>query len=140
MTKSSIDWLGGIETDPLEEVKLDFALEIEQAMKAAGFKRKEFAARLHSSPAWITKVLRGDANLTLATMQQLADALDCRLHVHIAPRHVIGVWSEVCMTGGGVQGYLASTPGQETLQVDSASKSLVVGGYTKNSFQPFATN
>lgn len=60
--------------------------EVEARMARQGVSRAELARRLGSSKAYVTKVLGGNVNFTLATMRRLADALDADLQVHLADR------------------------------------------------------
>lgn len=98
-TDESLSWFSDLERDEFEHLKLEFAQQIDHAIGRIGLKRREVAARMGTTPAWVTKVLRGDANPTLETMQRLADAVDCRVHLHVAPKHVFGVWTEVQQRG-----------------------------------------
>lgn len=59
---------------PAEVAMLEFARVLNDAMSARGISRAELARRIGASPAYVTKVLRGDANLTIATMVKLAGA------------------------------------------------------------------
>jgi transcriptional regulator with XRE-family HTH domain len=60
--------------------------EIEARMARQGVSRAELARRLGSSKAYVTKVLGGNVNFTLATMARLADALDADLQIGLADR------------------------------------------------------
>jgi transcriptional regulator with XRE-family HTH domain len=53
-------------------------------MKKQGVTRAELARRLGSSPAYVTKILRGEANFTLATQVRLGRALEKELRFHFA--------------------------------------------------------
>ncbi len=75
-------WLAGTVQEFTEEV---FGL-----MKQKGVTRSELARRLGTSPAYVTKILRGNANFTLATMVRLARALDAELCVQLTPSEVAG--------------------------------------------------
>jgi ribosome-binding protein aMBF1 (putative translation factor) len=59
---------------PAEAAMLEFASALNDAMSAHQISRAELARRIGASPAYVTKVLRGDANLTIATMAKLAGA------------------------------------------------------------------
>jgi transcriptional regulator with XRE-family HTH domain len=45
--------------------------------------RVELARRLGASPAYVTKILRGKVNFTLATMVRLSRAVGGELHVQL---------------------------------------------------------
>ncbi|WP_321931514.1 helix-turn-helix domain-containing protein [Paraburkholderia guartelaensis] len=91
----SLDWYAAIEARHIDEVKLELALELDRAAKSLGMLKKDVAERMGTSGAWISKVLRGDANPTLDTLQTLAQAVDCNVHVHFAPKDAKVVWTEV---------------------------------------------
>ena len=65
----------------LAHVEMDFTDSLEDLMRRRGVNKTELARRTGTSPAHITKILRGNANLTLATMVKLVRALDGELHV-----------------------------------------------------------
>jgi transcriptional regulator with XRE-family HTH domain len=88
-------WYRAAETDWTDEVKLDFAMSVDLELARCSLTRSDLARSIGTSPAWITKVLRGDANPTLETMQKIASAVECNVHVHLAPKGCVGVWVEV---------------------------------------------
>ncbi|MBN1424512.1 helix-turn-helix transcriptional regulator [Candidatus Fermentibacteria bacterium] len=55
-------------------------------MAERGVSRAELARRLGTSQAYVTKILRGDANFTLTTMIRLVRALGADLNVSVSPR------------------------------------------------------
>jgi transcriptional regulator with XRE-family HTH domain len=63
----------------------EFTEEIFRLMEQEGVSRSELARRLGSSPAYVTKIFRGNANFTLATMVRLARALGAELRFQLAP-------------------------------------------------------
>ncbi len=67
-----------------EDAKIEFAVDVERKMQQLGLQRKDLAERIESSPAYVTKLLRGDANLTIESMAKVAYALGGRLSIHIA--------------------------------------------------------
>lgn len=71
---------------------LDFTEEVVGAMEGLGINRSDLARRLGTSPAYITRIMSGNANFTLMTMTKLAMALESELHVHIAPRGARTWW------------------------------------------------
>lgn len=76
------------ENDPaywVEGAILDFTEELCRVMKEKKISRVELARRLGTSPAYITKVLRGNANFTLASMVKLSRALGSELHLRLKP-------------------------------------------------------
>jgi transcriptional regulator with XRE-family HTH domain len=67
-----------IESSPeygVDVAMLQFTDELNRSMVAQGISRAELARRIGASPAYVTKIMRGDANLTLASMVKLAGAV-----------------------------------------------------------------
>ncbi|HWM92247.1 MAG TPA: helix-turn-helix transcriptional regulator [Thermoanaerobaculia bacterium] len=62
---------------------LEFTEAVVREMEYQGISRTELARRLGATPAYVTKLLRGKANFTLATMVRLARALDSEVHVQL---------------------------------------------------------
>jgi len=94
----SIEWLNSLEADDFENFKLDFAVAIERALNTSGKKRVDLAKEIEVSPARITKILRGDANLTMEVMYKMAKALNHKIHVHLAPEDASVRWFNVMTT------------------------------------------
>jgi transcriptional regulator with XRE-family HTH domain len=67
----------------ISELILDFTDDLYRAMKKKNIKKSELATKLGTSPAYITKVLRGDVNFTLKTMFRLAKAVGENFDVHL---------------------------------------------------------
>jgi transcriptional regulator with XRE-family HTH domain len=61
-----------------------FTEEVLAVMERRGISRSELARRLGASPAYVTKILRGDANFTLASMAKLAAALEAELEIGLS--------------------------------------------------------
>jgi transcriptional regulator with XRE-family HTH domain len=98
MTTSPLDWLKSLGNDIdylTEDAKNRFAVCLERRLKDQGLSKADLARELQSSPAYVTKLLRGDANLTIKTMIQLATAVNGRLHLHIASQEHDVKWFEV---------------------------------------------
>lgn len=66
-----------------ERVKLMFSLSLEQQRRSARLSYSELASRIETSPAYITKVFRGDSNLTIETMAKLAVATGSDLDIRL---------------------------------------------------------
>lgn len=62
---------------------LEFTENLVREMDRQGITRTELARRLGATPAYVTKILRGKVNFTLATMVRLARALEGELHVQL---------------------------------------------------------
>lgn len=80
---------------------LDFTTELFHLMEHRGISKKELAERLGTSQAYITKIFRGNANFTLASMTKLVRALDAKLDIQIVPKEEhVKQWFKVLKTGG----------------------------------------
>jgi transcriptional regulator with XRE-family HTH domain len=81
-------WFGSLSVDEAETIKLEFAVAVDKAIKNKSMTRKEIAEILSTSPAWVTKVLRGDVNLTIESMSKLAQAVGYALSIKLEPKNV----------------------------------------------------
>lgn len=66
-----------------ESAKLEFVRSLNQRVRRLNLKNKDLAERTESTPAYISKVMRGDANLTIESMVKLVRATGGCLHFHI---------------------------------------------------------
>jgi len=62
---------------------LEFTESVVREMARRGLTRTALAERLGATPAYVTKILRGKVNFTLATMVRLSHALGTDLHVRL---------------------------------------------------------
>jgi len=63
----------------VELAKQDFAIEMKKAMQRSSISNAELAEALSVSRPMVTKLLRGDANMTIETMVKVAAALGSNL-------------------------------------------------------------
>ncbi len=63
---------------------VNFLADVHARMQAHGMTQAELARKVGVSPAYITKLFRGSANLSVETMAKFSDAVDCKLHLHLA--------------------------------------------------------
>jgi transcriptional regulator with XRE-family HTH domain len=94
----TLDWYRDLENDDeywTESVKTDFAVSLHRLMQQQGINKSDLARRIGSSTAYMTKVLRGDSNLTIRSMVKLARAAGGDLHLHVAAHHCSVRWFEV---------------------------------------------
>lgn len=68
-----------------EGLIIEFTEELSRWMGEKRISRSALAAKIGHSPAYVTKVLRGDANFTAATMTKLARAMGAEVRIHLAP-------------------------------------------------------
>jgi transcriptional regulator with XRE-family HTH domain len=78
-----------------EAAWLQFTEDLHGLMLARNVTRAELARRLGVSPAYITKVFRGTANLTLESMCRLTLAFDASPRLHVAPIDKLTRWNDV---------------------------------------------
>lgn len=74
------------ETDKywIESAKHDLAFGLHRQIRRSGLSNVELAARLNVKPPYISKVMRGDENLTIESMVKLVRAAGGRLHLQVA--------------------------------------------------------
>jgi transcriptional regulator with XRE-family HTH domain len=68
-----------------EGASIRFTEELIARMKDCGLTRSALAEKIGTSPAYITKILRGDTNFTLDSMARIAHAMDCELNFELQP-------------------------------------------------------
>lgn len=68
----------------IEAAKLDFAMSLENQRKLAAMSYSDLAKNIATSPAYISKVFRGDSNLTIESMVKLARATGGELKIGIS--------------------------------------------------------
>lgn len=69
----------------VEGAKVDFAMGLARVMEARDISKAKLAHELGVSKPLVTRILRGDANLTIQTMVRAARAAGGKLHLHVAP-------------------------------------------------------
>ncbi len=68
---------------------LEFTEDLIRVMNRRGLTRTQLANKLGKKPAYITKLLGGENNFTLATMVKVARALDMELKVRLEEAPVV---------------------------------------------------
>lgn len=94
-TDNGIAWYKELSDDleyKTEEAKIAFAVELSKQLDLEGIIRSELADTIGSSPAYITKVLRGESNLTIESMIKLSAAAKGELHIHVTPNNSSMRW------------------------------------------------
>lgn len=85
----------------VERAKLDFARGIELQRRRSGLTYKQVAERIKSSAAYVSKVFRGDSNLTIESMVKLANATNGCLEVRVVPKEeALAGWTAVMSKTG----------------------------------------
>lgn len=83
-----------------EGLLIEIAGRVVEAMENRGITRSELARRLDVSPAYVTKILRGHANLSLESLAKIAFALDFKWECILMPKDAkIGLLSFTDETG-----------------------------------------
>lgn len=77
------------------KVTLDFTEDLVRLMEQREVSNAGLAKKIGSSPAYVTKVLRGDTNFTIETMVRLARALDGQICVHVGRKEDHVRWIDV---------------------------------------------
>ncbi len=78
----------------VERAKLDFALALEKQRRAVDMTYAAIAEKIKSSKAYMSKVFRGDSNLTIESMVKLARATGGTLDIQIVHRQAEApVWT-----------------------------------------------
>lgn len=72
----------------IEKAKLDFSTALERHRRLADMSYTDVARAINTSPAYITKVFRGDSNLTIETMVKLARATGAHLHIDLNDQQI----------------------------------------------------
>jgi len=75
-----------LENDELflvEKNILEFTIQLQQLMERRGISKKDLAKAIGTSQAYITKVFKGKANFTIATMTKLSKAIGGRVNIHV---------------------------------------------------------
>lgn len=86
-----------------QEAILDFSIELHALMVKRNLTKKDIAQRLGVSPAYVTKVFKGEANFTIGSMVRLAKSLNGKLQLHVVPEEEgVGLWFRV-LNGGKAQ-------------------------------------
>jgi len=75
--------------------KLEFTEEMLARMKERGIKKSQLASILGAKPAFVTRLVSGHNNFTIATMVRVARALDCEFRCHLQPAGTKACWLDV---------------------------------------------
>jgi transcriptional regulator with XRE-family HTH domain len=76
----------------LESAKQDFMISIHAAMAKEKITKSILANNIGCSPAYISKILKGDANFTIETMVKISRALNTKLCIHLSDPHESIQW------------------------------------------------
>ncbi len=79
----------------VENAKQHYSVALNKLFQKKGISQTELANKIGTSPAYITKVFRGDTNFTIETMVKLARAVDGELHIDIVAPKEKEEWTKV---------------------------------------------
>lgn len=94
--RSDAEWFHTLESDVdyhIQAAKIDYAVNVERLMDKRSLSRVALAERLKKSAAYITKLLRGEQNLTIASMVRVARSLNCDLKIEMLERGKKLTWA-----------------------------------------------
>ena len=81
----SLNWYESLTEDvgyKIEQNKNAFAILLNTLMMDQDISKADLSRLTGKSAPYITKVLRGDTNLTISSMTKLLDAINCDLHIN----------------------------------------------------------
>ena len=85
MTTQSFDalmkQLGDTPEGQAQHLAVAFLAQVNARMQAQGMSNAELARRMGTSAAYVTKLFRGNANLSLQTIAKLAQAIGVRVQI-----------------------------------------------------------
>ena len=67
----------------VEDATLQFTMQLYRLMQEQGISKTELASRIQVSQPYVTRVLKGRDNLTIATMVKLARAMGAKLQISL---------------------------------------------------------
>lgn len=73
----------------------DFTEDLWRLMEDRDVNKAELARRIDKTPAYVTKVFRGNSNFTIESMVKLAHALEGQLCIHVGRKESNVRWLEV---------------------------------------------
>lgn len=73
----------------VESAKLDFAMKLEKQIRLANLSYATLAKKIGTSAAYISKIFRGDTNMTIETMVKLTRASGARLNIEIVNEAIV---------------------------------------------------
>lgn len=78
-----------------EKLSVAFLAELNAFMLAHAISNAELARRAGVSPAYVTKLFRGSSNLSIETLTKFADAVGCKVHLHLANQGADVRWFDI---------------------------------------------
>lgn len=72
----------------IEDTVLQFTMQLHEQMQKQGISKTELASRIGASQPYITRILKGRDNLTIATMVKLTRAVGLRVQIALGAEEV----------------------------------------------------
>jgi transcriptional regulator with XRE-family HTH domain len=67
----------------IEDAILQFTMQLHEQMQKQGISKTELASRIGVSQPYVTRILKGRDNLTIATMVKLARAVGLKMQISL---------------------------------------------------------
>lgn len=67
----------------IEDAVLQFTMRLHEEMQKQGISKTELAGRIGASQPYVTRILKGRDNLTIATMVKLARAVGLKVQISL---------------------------------------------------------
>lgn len=93
-----------------EGLILDVTEQIWAALSEKGITRKDLAEALQTSSANVSQLLNGSRNMTLRTLSDIADAINCSVNVIIRDRDTAKSWRPLAEKGGWAEARYVTHP------------------------------
>lgn len=118
-----------------EKAKLDVAIGINNLMNRNSITNTALAEKLGVKPPYVTKVLKGDSNLTIESLVKIARAVGGKLDIHLSDRNCNVRWYEVfdrvdfSERSDKVKSLFANSRGAVTKDISFANAPSAANGY-----------
>jgi len=99
----------------------DFVDGLLDHMNRSGVSQAALASRVGTSPQFITKALRSNANLTIETMTKLAMAVGCKVRLHLAEQRAVTTWLDHVPDTTVTKVPLAASASSEAMTISSVN-------------------
>ena len=125
---NGLAWYESIQSTTIEQqafnLKLDVALSVEKEMTRQGMSRTHMAQKMGTSAPYITKILQGDANLTIDSLVKLAAVLGKDVEIRFRTPGQASQWFDV-INGAISRASANNYFGHASLQPSEASHGAV---------------
>lgn len=81
-----------------ESAKQDFMISVHSSMQKENISKMVLSEKIGCSPAYISKILKGDVNFTIETMVKISRALNTKLCIHLSDPNDSIQWLGVVKT------------------------------------------